>query len=110
MEALRTATEPIALPPSAGSLTVAALGFVGFIAVLFVGSRLVPGPVRLGAQLRDGSRRAYRLNGLPLFLILLATVAAATAASPAALAPIATHYGSLLLVSNAFALGLTVAL
>jgi delta14-sterol reductase len=42
---------------------------LGFTALMFVLSIVVPGPMRPGAPLKDGSRRQYKLNGLPILIV-----------------------------------------
>jgi delta14-sterol reductase len=54
---------------SAHSLFWAALYWSVFVGALFVLRKIVPGPMRQGQQLRDGTRKSYKLNGLYLFAI-----------------------------------------
>jgi delta14-sterol reductase len=97
-------------PVSLSSLGLAVLLVGGFVAALFLGSLVVPGPVREGAVLPDGSRRRYRLNGLRLFLLVAVGVAAGSALRVFSLTVLLTHFWALFIVANVFALGLTLAL
>jgi delta14-sterol reductase len=97
-------------PVSWANLGQAALLFGGFVAALFVGSILVPGPSREGALLPDGSRRIYRLNGLALFLLLAATVALGASSGFLSLSVLLRLFWSLLIVANAFSVALMLAL
>ena len=58
-------------------ILAASAGYVGFVAILFVGSLLLPGPVREGALRPDGTRQRYKLNGLALFVATLVLAAVA---------------------------------
>ena len=48
---------------------------LGFVVALFVLSIVVPGPLREGALLKDGTRRKYKLNGLAILVIVAASLA-----------------------------------
>ena len=56
--------------------------YLGFVAVLFIGSVVLPGRTYLGAELADGSRIQYRLNGLGLLVLVLTAVGVLTATAP----------------------------
>jgi Delta14-sterol reductase len=90
-----------------GNLIRAAAIYLGFIAVLFVGSKIVPGRLYPGAVLADGTRRTYKLNGLYLFLLVLALLAAAEAGGLFSLAAVHRLFWPLFVVANAFAFTLT---
>ena len=97
------------------TLTPAALGratlmLVGFIATLFVLTKIVPGPKHEGATLRDGTKRTYKLNGLAIWLLVTAGIGVATVAFGFSLAPVARHFWPLLVVANVFAFSGTVLL
>ena len=83
---------------------------LGFIAVLFVLSMVVPGRKLEGAPLKDGSRITYKLNGFPIFLILVATVAAGWGFKLFSLAPAIHHFWGLFIAANLFSFTMTVAL
>jgi delta14-sterol reductase len=97
-------------PVSWASLGQAALLLGAFVAALFVGSLILPGPICLGAVLADGSRRAYKLNGLALFLLLTAGVAVAAGCGLLSLSILLRLFWPLFLVANGFALALSIAL
>ncbi|MEV4438942.1 hypothetical protein AB0K09_07970 [Streptomyces sp. NPDC049577] len=82
---------------------VAVVVVVAFVGLLFVASRVVPGPVEQGAEGAGGVRARYRLNGLRLFLAAALAAAAAWIRFPAALTYPARHAGELFVAANAFA-------
>jgi delta14-sterol reductase len=88
----------------------AAVLFGAFVAALFVGSLLVPGPVREGAVLPGGSRRTYKLNGLTLFLLLTASVALGACSGLFSLSILLRLFWPLFVVANGFAVILTLGL
>jgi delta14-sterol reductase len=94
-------------PITFASLGQAAVLFGGFVGALFLGSILVPGPVREGAILPDGTRRSYKLNGLVLFALLVGLVAIAGWLQIGSPATIVRYFLSLFLVANAFTVALT---
>lgn len=55
-------------PITPASLAAGAGIVAAFLFVLFVGAKVLPGPVRLGAPRSDGVRKTYKLTGLVLFL------------------------------------------
>jgi delta14-sterol reductase len=97
-------------PVSFYSLGLAALLLGGFVAALFLGSILLPGPVREGPVLPDGSRRPYKLNGLGIFGLLVVLVAGDIWLKLLSLAILVQHFWSFFLVANAFACALSVLL
>ena len=68
---------PDAARLSLAEILSASAGYAGFVALLFVGSLLLPGPVREGALRPDGTRQRYKLNGFALFGATLLVAAAA---------------------------------
>jgi Delta14-sterol reductase len=82
----------------------------GFVAFLFVGSLVVPGRNELGAELEDKQRLGYRLNGLALFVILVAGIVAGTLSGHLSLAIVQEHFVALWIAANVFAIGHSVAL
>ena len=93
-------------PLSLKSLIVTAAGFFFFVALLWIGSMLLPGRIEKGAVLPDGSRRSYRLNGLYLFLTVIVAAAMASVAG-FSLAPLAKNVSAVFVVANVFAISLS---
>ncbi len=91
-------------PITAPSLAAAAAGYLAFVGALFAGSIVLPGIWREGAPQPDGRRVTYKLSGLVLFLATHIVLAALTAGFGVSLMPIVTHFASLFVVANAFAL------
>jgi delta14-sterol reductase len=89
-------------PATPLSVALAALGIACFVALLFLGSLLVPGRVREGRPQSDGRAVQYRLNGLALFVLCLAGVAVFQLAGPG-LAALARHFWSLIIAANLLA-------
>jgi delta14-sterol reductase len=93
-------------------LALAAAMFFGFIAALFVGSRLLPGKHEQGVPLEGGARVTYHLVGFPLFLTVVAATAALLWFAPGALAAVHACFWPLFVVANvsafAFSIYLTV--
>jgi len=84
------------------SFVAATAGVFVFVGLLFLGSIVVPGPVREGAPQPDGAPARYRLNGLALFLLAAALVAAATALG-APLESLPAHFLELFVAANLLA-------
>jgi delta14-sterol reductase len=93
-----------------GNLAVGALLALGFCGYLFLASKWVPGPVRPGAILADGTRRQYRLNGLALLLITLGAVLGGTALGVVDLTALHTHFWALFVAANVLSIAMTAAL
>jgi delta14-sterol reductase len=89
---------PHAFDPA--GLAVGAAMFFGFIAVLFVGSLLVPGKQEQGIPLAGGARVTYTLNGFLLFLAVFAAALASVALQPGWLAALHTHFWHVFVVAN----------
>src|SRR5690349_13187432 len=62
---------------SLADVIAASAAYLAFVAVLFAGSLLLPGPVHEGVRRSDGSRQKYKLNGLALFSAALLLAVAA---------------------------------
>jgi Delta14-sterol reductase len=90
-------------PVTPEALLQATLLVGGFLFLLFAGTRWLPGPVRAGAPLADGSRRQYKLTGLVLFLGTALLIGGGTILFGLSLAPLLTLFWSLLIVANGFA-------
>jgi Delta14-sterol reductase len=84
------------------NLALAAAMWVGFVGGLFVLRKVVPGPVRLGQPLRDGTRKSYKLNGLYLLLILAGGLAVGELAGLHPLSTVHRLFWPLLVVANVF--------
>jgi delta14-sterol reductase len=92
------------------SLGTAALAWCVFVGVLFAASRVVPGPAREGRAPADGRVRRYRLNGLSTLVLAAVAVAASTAAGLWSPSVLQRLFAPLLVVANAFALAVSLAL
>ncbi|MGK5627835.1 DUF1295 domain-containing protein [Streptomyces sp. URMC 123] len=79
----------------------ALLVVVGFVAVLFAGSRWLPGRRVRGPVLSDGRREEYRLNGATLFALCAAAAVLCLALAPGIVAYPARHAPALLVAANA---------
>ncbi|MGM0576139.1 MAG: DUF1295 domain-containing protein [Myxococcota bacterium] len=79
----------------------------GFLAFLFVGSRLVPGRTIQGVELEDGTRKSYTLNGLWLFLLSLGVAGLGQWQGWWSLSGLVERFAPLFVVTNVFAFGLT---
>lgn len=100
----------IVLPVTADTLFTAAKLVVGFVLLLFLGARLLPGLEREGYPTLDGTAEAYTLTGMPLFFVTHVVVAALVFGCGVSLTLLVTHFWSLFVVANVLALALTVAL
>lgn len=74
-----------------------------FLAVLFLGSILVPGRLVSGPD-AEGRNRTYKLNGLSLFLLTVVALGVAQAFGWFSLSALYTHFAALFLVTNIIAL------
>ena len=87
-----------------------ALGiYFGFLLIMFLGSKFLPGISAKGEPLKDESRKEYKLTGLILFMIatfaaILVFVLNDTVSPKWNLTFIARAFIPLLIISNAFAL------
>jgi len=100
--------QPLAWPSLQNLLEGAALWF-GYLAFLFVATKLLPGKRVEGAPLADGARLSYRLNGLTAFLLSCALLCAAQLAGYS-LSFVTRHFVSLWIWANVFAFGASAAL
>jgi len=103
-----TVMQPLAWPSLQNLLEGAALWF-GYLAFLFVATKLLPGKRVEGAPLADGARLSYRLNGLTAFLLSCALLCAAQLAGYS-LSFVTRHFVSLWIWANVFAFGASAAL
>jgi delta14-sterol reductase len=81
-------------------LAAGAAIFFGFIGVLFIASRVVPGKREQGVPLAGGVRMTYTLNGFRLFLVVVAATAAIAALRPSLLAAVHENFWPLFAVAN----------
>jgi Delta14-sterol reductase len=77
--------------------------YMGFVAALFVGRKFLPGPLKQGQQLRDGTKKTYKLNGLLLLIVLALALAVGTYTKVFSLARVNALFWPLLIVGNVFA-------
>ena len=87
-------------------LLEAAAMFLVFVVALFLLSILVPGR-KIVLTDDEGGTRNYRLNGLALFLIVVAVAGLAQWSGWFSLANLYTHFAALFVVANVFALALS---
>ncbi len=97
------------IAPSLSAVALATGGMMLFVAALFVGSMLLPGRAEAGATRPDGSRIAYRLNGLALFMLTL-VVAVSLELAGSRLGRLFENFWSLLIAANLFAFFLSILL
>lgn len=81
--------------------------FLVFVGVLLLGSRWVPGRKAVGRPDRDGVTRAYKLNGLALFLIVMLAAVLGDVFDLISLSVLHTHFAELFIVANIFAWALS---
>lgn len=94
--------EPLTLP----GVAVMAGGFLSFVALLWIGSEILPGRMEKGVVLPDGSRKSYKLNGLILLLALVVLVTTLEVAG-FSLSYLPRNVVAAFLVANAFAVCLS---
>jgi delta14-sterol reductase len=92
------------------NLAVGGAAVIGFVVFLFLLTMIVPGPKRKGAVLEDGSRKTYVLNGLALFLITAASLAAGQYFELFSLSLLYRHFWGLFVAANVLSIGMTLAL
>ncbi|RMG95948.1 MAG: DUF1295 domain-containing protein [Deltaproteobacteria bacterium] len=90
-------------PITAASLAHAAWTTAGFLFALFLAAKVLPGPLVQGAQLPDGSRRTYRMNGLSLWVGTHMVVIASTLVLGSSLSVLVREFWSYLIVANVVA-------
>lgn len=77
--------------------------FVGFVGVMFLGTKLLPGKIVSGSRQSDGNHKTYKLNGLVLFMGTTIIVISGTLLLNFSLAFLHTYFWELLIVANLFA-------
>lgn len=78
--------------------------YLGFVGTLFLLRKLLPGPVRQGQPLRDGTRKSYRLNGFLMLCVLALLVGAGNFTGVLPLVRAHQLFWPLLVVANIFAI------
>ncbi|MFI5215532.1 MAG: DUF1295 domain-containing protein [Candidatus Limnocylindria bacterium] len=84
----------------------AALGLLGFLAVLFAAARYLPGREVAGREEEGGTRFRYRINGLAVFAAVNLLVAAGTLIFDLSLAPLLDHFWALFAAANFYSFAL----
>jgi delta14-sterol reductase len=100
----------LVLPVTPDTLWTAAKLVFGFVAALFVGALVLPGLEREGYPQADGSTKHYKLTGMTLFFVTHVVVAVCIFGFGVSLTLLISHIGSLFIVANVLAFGLTFAL
>ncbi len=91
---------------SGGQLPGAAAMVLAFVALLFLGSALLPGR-RIEGPDADGKQRVYKLNGLALFLIAAAAAGICQVFGWFSLSVLHNHFAALFVAANVFAFALS---
>lgn len=91
-------------------LLIGGLIEVGFLAVLFLGSILLPGQYVSASSSANGTHKLYKLNGLRLFLVVTVVVAIGTLTAHLSLSFLQDYFWSLFIIANLFAILFTVLL
>jgi delta14-sterol reductase len=97
-------------PLSVYGVLEAGIGITVLIALLFLGSILLPGRMEEGAARPDGSRQKYKLNGFLLFLLVMIGALAGDWAGLFSLASIPPRLPALFVAANIFAFAASIAL
>jgi len=85
------------------NLSLAAAIWCAFIGGIFLLRVLVPGKIHQGQKLKDGSRRAYKLNGLRILFVLGAALVACHVTGFFSLSTVNRLFWPLFAVANVFA-------
>ncbi|HEX8952377.1 MAG TPA: hypothetical protein VF945_11060, partial [Polyangia bacterium] len=86
------------------NLARAAALWIAFVGGLFVLRKLVPGPLRQGQLLRDGTRKTYKLNAFSILLLVCALLAIGQGTHLFSLATVHWLFWPLFVVGNALAI------
>lgn len=89
-------------PITPATLLQSAAIYLGFVGTLFVLRKVLPGPVRQGQPLRDGTRKSYRLNGFLMLCVLAVIVGAGNFSGLLPLVRVHQLFWPLLVVANVF--------
>lgn len=90
-------------PLSLANLVSAAVAFAGFVALLWLAARYLPGRAFKGRTLSDGTRQSYHANGMSALLLVLALHLSGAFLGAWSLAWPVRHIIALTLVANLFA-------
>ncbi len=88
-------------PLTAGSLLIGSAMFLGFVAMLFIGTAVLPGK-RIEGPERGGNTVAYKINGLTLFVLVVAIAAAAQWSTAFSLSLLNHYFFPLFIAANVF--------
>lgn len=94
------------LSPAALDFFGVGLVLIGYIVLLALLSAIVPGYVHQGTPLSDGSVMKYKINGLRIFLLLLASGAVGHKLNLLPITYIYDNYGAIFCWANIIAFGL----
>jgi delta14-sterol reductase len=94
---------PQILPLSWDGLADASAAFLGYLALLFVMARVLPGKNQLGVKNSDGSQILYKLNGFATYLCVVAICVLGGYRGIFSLKFIYEHFFGLLIAANVFA-------
>jgi delta14-sterol reductase len=89
------------------NLVMASALWLGFFVVLFVLRIVVPGPVHHGQLLKDGTRKAYKLNAFYILLIVSAVIGVGQVTHLFSLSTVNRLFWPLVVVGNVFAFAVT---
>jgi delta14-sterol reductase len=78
-----------------------------FMLLMFLGAKFLPGKVAHGMPLADGSRRAYKLNGMLLFVSTQVVLLVAALGFGLSLTPLLENFWSLFIAFNTLSVALT---
>ena len=95
------------LPVTPTTLLTASRMVLGFVAALWLGARLLPGLERKGYRQSDGKQKDYKLSGMTLYFMIHIALGVSTFGFGVTLTPVITHFWSIFIVANAFAIALT---
>ena len=87
-----------------GRLLTAALIYLGFIAFLFVFTKILPGPFHESPPMANGKRLRFRLNGFILFIAATLVLGLGIALQWVPFRLFYTHFWSLFIVANIFSM------
>jgi len=107
--------EPVAVSVQPVSITIETLieagaVYIGFVILLFLASKFLPGKICRGAVLPDGTRLSYKINGHWQFIGVMILVALGTYLDLFSLTILYTHFWPFFIAANVFAFGLSLIL
>lgn len=97
-------------PLTPAGILEAVLALSAFVMLLVLGSLVLPGSMRMGAEREDGSRQRYKLNGLLLFALVIGGAMAGQWTGVLSLASIAPRLPALAVAANAIAFAVSLML